>query len=179
MSGNITQFLFDRWNGVEQPKGNREDYLEKLKSGVWLVQFTKVDGTPSVMEVTLDPSIIPVTEQLTEGKGRPEQPHLISAYSPDRGGWRSFTVANVTDFQPHANRFQILRIDEILVNHLGVDPSQIRPENTFAYLGCDSLDVVEIVMALEDEFNLDITDEEAERILTVQDLYDFVAKRVS
>ncbi|WP_018922586.1 acyl carrier protein [Salsuginibacillus kocurii] len=71
---------------------------------------------------------------------------------------------------------QILdRIKKIVVDRLGVEESEVKPEATFKDdLGADSLDVVELVMELEDEFDLEISDEEAEKIATVADVVDYI-----
>jgi acyl carrier protein len=67
------------------------------------------------------------------------------------------------------------RIKEIIMEQLGVDENQITPEASFVDdLGADSLDTVELVMALEEEFNVEIPDEDAEKIRTVQDVIDYL-----
>ena len=67
------------------------------------------------------------------------------------------------------------RILEIISNQLGIDETEITPEaNVVDDLGADSLDVVELVMALEEEFNLEIPDEEAGRIINVQNIFDYM-----
>ncbi|WP_147802349.1 acyl carrier protein [Alkalicoccus halolimnae] len=67
------------------------------------------------------------------------------------------------------------RIAKIVSERLGVDESEVKREATFKEdLGADSLDVVELVMELEDEFDLEISDEEAEKILTVGDVVDYI-----
>ncbi|MCD8502449.1 MAG: acyl carrier protein [Bacillaceae bacterium] len=67
------------------------------------------------------------------------------------------------------------RITKIIVDRLGVDEAEVKPEATFKEdLGADSLDVVELVMELEDEFDLEISDEDAEKISTVQDVVDYI-----
>jgi len=67
------------------------------------------------------------------------------------------------------------RIKEIIVEQLGVDEAQITPEASFIDdLGADSLDTVELVMAFEEEFNIEIPDEDAEKIRTVQDVIDYL-----
>jgi len=99
----IAQYLLDKWNGLT-PATDKAQYLDKLHSGgVWTVEFDKVDGTPAIMDVTLDPSIVPPTPVVAGAPAKPlreEKDHLIHAYSPDRAGWRSFTVANVKAFYP-------------------------------------------------------------------------------
>ncbi|OLO40860.1 acyl carrier protein [Alkalihalophilus pseudofirmus] len=67
------------------------------------------------------------------------------------------------------------RITKIIVDRLGVEESEVKPESSFKDdLGADSLDVVELVMELEDEFDLEISDEEAEKISTVQDVVSYI-----
>lgn len=67
------------------------------------------------------------------------------------------------------------RVKEIIVEQLGVDPSEVTPQAHFVNdLGADSLDTVELVMALEEEFGADIPDEEAEKIQTVSQAVDYV-----
>lgn len=69
------------------------------------------------------------------------------------------------------------RVKKIIVDQLGADAAQVKPEASFIEdLGADSLDTVELVMALEEEFNIEIPDEEAEKITTVQSAIDYVTK---
>jgi acyl carrier protein len=64
------------------------------------------------------------------------------------------------------------KIVEIIANQLGIDRGDVTPEASVVDdLGADSLDVVELIMALEEEFNLEIPDEEAEKIKSVQDIF--------
>ena len=67
------------------------------------------------------------------------------------------------------------RVKRIIIDRLGVDESEVTPEASFKDdLGADSLDVVELVMELEDEFNLEISDEDAEKITTVGEVVDYI-----
>jgi acyl carrier protein len=67
------------------------------------------------------------------------------------------------------------KVKSIIVEQLGVDEDEVTPAASFAEdLGADSLDQVELVMALEEEFNLEISDEEAEKIKTVQDAVNYI-----
>ncbi|HMV77918.1 MAG TPA: acyl carrier protein [Leptospiraceae bacterium] len=69
------------------------------------------------------------------------------------------------------------KIKEIIVEQLGVDESEVTPEAHFIDdLGADSLDTVELVMALEEEFGIEISDEDAEKIQTVGDVAKFIDK---
>ena len=67
------------------------------------------------------------------------------------------------------------KVKEIIVEQLGVNADQVTPEAKFIEdLGADSLDTVELVMALEEEFETEIPDEEAEKITTVQQAIDYI-----
>jgi acyl carrier protein len=67
------------------------------------------------------------------------------------------------------------RVKEIVAEQLGVDEAQVTNEASFMDdLGADSLDTVELVMALEEEFDIEISDEDAEKIQTVQDAIDYI-----
>jgi len=67
------------------------------------------------------------------------------------------------------------RVKKIIVEQLGVKEDEVKNESSFVEdLGADSLDTVELVMALEEEFDTEIPDEEAEKITTVQAAIDYV-----
>lgn len=67
------------------------------------------------------------------------------------------------------------KVKEIIVDQLGVDAEQVTPEASFIDdLGADSLDTVELVMAFEEEFNIEIPDEEAEKIKKVGDAMEYI-----
>lgn len=71
------------------------------------------------------------------------------------------------------------RVTKIIVDRLGVDESQVTMEATFKDdLGADSLDVVELVMELEDEFGMEISDDEAEKIVTVGDAVNYIKSKM-
>ena len=71
------------------------------------------------------------------------------------------------------------RVKKIVVEQLGVSEDEVKPESSFVDdLGADSLDTVELVMALEEEFDTEIPDEEAEKISTVQTAIDYINKNV-
>ncbi len=71
------------------------------------------------------------------------------------------------------------KVKEIVVNQLGVSPDQATPEAKFIEdLGADSLDQVELIMALEEEFGADIPDEDAEKLTTVGDAIKYIEDNV-
>jgi acyl carrier protein len=71
------------------------------------------------------------------------------------------------------------RVTKIIVDRLGVDKSEVKLESSFKEdLGADSLDVVEFVMELEEEFDIEISDEEAEKISTVGDAVNYIQSQI-
>ncbi len=67
------------------------------------------------------------------------------------------------------------RVKKIVVEHLGVEAEKVTEEASFIDdLGADSLDIVELVMAFEEEFNVEIPDDAAEKITTVKDAIDYI-----
>jgi acyl carrier protein len=71
------------------------------------------------------------------------------------------------------------KIKEIIIEQLGVSAEEVVPEASFIDdLGSDSLDIVELVMALEEEWGLEIPDDDAEKIQTIQDAITYIEERV-
>ncbi|EAX48711.1 acyl carrier protein [Thermosinus carboxydivorans Nor1] len=69
------------------------------------------------------------------------------------------------------------KVKEIVVEQLGVDEADVTMDSTFIDdLGADSLDIVELIMAFEEEFNIEIPDEVAEKIKTVKDAVEYIDK---
>jgi acyl carrier protein len=67
------------------------------------------------------------------------------------------------------------RVKKIVVEHLGVEPDKVNQDASFIDdLGADSLDIVELVMAVEEEFGVEIPDDAAEKITTVNDAIDYI-----
>ena len=70
------------------------------------------------------------------------------------------------------------QVKQIVVDHLGIDDSKVTPESKFIDdLGADSLDTVELVMAFEEKFGIEIPDDAAETIQTVQNAIDFIESK--
>lgn len=70
------------------------------------------------------------------------------------------------------------KVKEIISKQLGVDAEKVTPESSFIDdLGADSLDTVELVMALEEAFNVEIPDEDAEKIIKVQDAIKYINEK--
>ena len=72
------------------------------------------------------------------------------------------------------------KVKNIIVKQLGVDTETVTPEASFIDdLGADSLDIVELVMTMEEEFDLEIPDEDAEKIKTVNDVINYIKAKVN
>jgi acyl carrier protein len=70
------------------------------------------------------------------------------------------------------------RLKKIVVEQLGVDEAEVKPEASFVDdLNADSLDLVELIMSLEEEFGMEISDEEAEKIKTVGDAMEYIEEK--
>lgn len=71
------------------------------------------------------------------------------------------------------------KIKKIVSEQLDVDPDQVVPEASFVDdLGADSLDLTELIMAMEDEFGMEIDDEEAQKLRTVQDVINYIESKL-
>ena len=71
------------------------------------------------------------------------------------------------------------QVKQIVVEHLGIDESKVTPDSKFIDdLGADSLDTVELIMQFEEEFNLEIPDEDAETITTVKKAVDYISSKI-
>lgn len=72
------------------------------------------------------------------------------------------------------------RIKKIIIDHIDIEENKITLDSSFTDdLGADSLDIVEIIMALEEQFEIEITDEEAQNLLTIKDTVEFVNNKIS
>lgn len=70
------------------------------------------------------------------------------------------------------------KVKDIIVDQLGVDPEKVKLESKFIEdLGADSLDIVELVMAMEEEFDIEIPDEDAEKLKTVNDVQSYLVSK--
>ena len=70
------------------------------------------------------------------------------------------------------------KLKDILVDVLGVNEDDVKTESKFVDdLGADSLDLVELIMAFEDKFEIEISDEEAEKMVTVKDVLDYITSK--
>ena len=71
------------------------------------------------------------------------------------------------------------RIIEIIAEQLGMDSTEVESESTYVDdLGADSLDIVELIMALEEEFEVEVPDEEAEKLLTVHQTVEYIRDKI-
>ena len=71
------------------------------------------------------------------------------------------------------------KVKEIIVEQLGVAETAVAPEASFIDdLGADSLDIVELIMAIEEEFDLEIPDSDAEKVVTVNDVVDYIKENI-
>ena len=118
---------------------------------------------------TAHPELVEGPFILSPSKGCHTPPPTLSPRSNNRGGsglvtLERNTMSDVAD-----------RVKKIVVEHLGVDADKVTEEASFIDdLGADSLDTVELVMAFEEEFGVEIPDDAAEKILTVKDAIGFI-----
>ena len=71
------------------------------------------------------------------------------------------------------------KVKTVIVEQLGIDESSVRMDSSFLDdLGADSLDIVEFIMALEEEFGLEIPDEDVEKIVTVKDVVEYISENI-
>jgi acyl carrier protein len=86
-----------------------------------------------------------------------------------------FLIHGIEDGTIMADKPIDQRVKDIIVEQLGVKPDQVTPEAKFIEdLGADSLDTVELIMALEEEFGIEVPDEQAEKLLTVGDVGKYI-----
>jgi acyl carrier protein len=97
-------------------------------------------------------------------------------------------VENVKDLPPQGTNGETFMTDkpieekvkDIIVEQLGVNPEQVTPTASFIEdLGADSLDIVELVMAFEEEFSVEVPDEDAEKLQTVGDVVKYIEEKAS
>ena len=71
------------------------------------------------------------------------------------------------------------KVKTVIVEQLGIDEESVKMDSSFLDdLGADSLDIVEFIMALEEEFGLEIPDEDAEKIVTVKDVVEYISENI-
>src|SRR5687767_1725797 len=102
------------------------------------------------------------------------RPHRVSGRQASDGKMPGHFYSPFTGRRPGMDNFE-QRVKKIVAEQLGVNEAEIKNESSFVDdLGADSLDTVELVMALEEEFETEIPDEDAERITTVQQAVDYI-----
>ncbi|HKK33331.1 MAG TPA: acyl carrier protein [Desulfomicrobiaceae bacterium] len=70
------------------------------------------------------------------------------------------------------------KVKDLVVEQLGVSSDEVKPESAFVEgLGADSLDLTELIMAMEEEFDVEIDDEDAQKIITVQNAVDYIKSK--
>jgi acyl carrier protein len=97
------------------------------------------------------------------------------------GSCRAYSCAintNRTNFMAEKSIEE--KVKDIIVEQLGVNPEQVTPQASFIEdLGADSLDIVELVMAFEEEFGVEVPDEDAEKLQTVGDVIKYIEEKSS
>lgn len=90
---------------------------------------------------------------------------------------KAFQISSGEDLEDESMSVEE-RVKSIIVEQLGVDAGEVSPDASFVEdLGADSLDTVELIMAFEEEFGVEISDEEAEKIKRVKDAVEYIDKR--
>jgi acyl carrier protein len=120
----------------------------------------------------LDGSRLPAGEPLCQGN----VPMTRDASGLASGQKRATSRASFREPGTKGSAMSVeAKVKSIIAEQLGVGEDEIKPESAFIEdLGADSLDIVELVMAMEEEFEVEIPDEEAEHIKTVQDAINFI-----
>jgi acyl carrier protein len=121
-------------------------------------------------------------EETVKGHRRPKKAREKTSVRPDRpDAPSSFELLHSKRTQLEMSQDEIFeKVKNIVSDQLEVEAEQVKPEASFADdLGADSLDTVELVMALEEEFDIEIPDEAAENITTVQQAVDYINSQVA
>src|SRR5690606_38501135 len=102
-----------------------------------------------------------------------------SPYGPGPGAWPPPSLGRAVYKEGASVETEIYeKVKQIIVDQLGKDADEIKPESNFVQdLGADSLDIVELVMAFEEEFDLEIPDDAAEKIATVADAVNYIKEQ--
>ena len=141
---------------------------ESSQTVVGLMYIKGAGGTPDIQQAM-------TWLQRAAASGSEEAKQVIAALQQEFGRQHSPSRSRDYGYGHSAKTHIASRIKSIIAVQLGKSESEIWLNTTLSNLGADSLDAVELVMAIEDEFEIEITDRQAERITTVQDAVDFVA----
>ena len=148
------------------PIANGGHFVARHNGQVIFVRHA-IAGETALVEITSISSKLARADAISIIKASPDRIESICKFSgPGKCGGCDFQHIN-------PERQRALKT-EIITEQLGVDPSEVTPNASFVNdLGADSLDTVELVMALEEEFDCEIPDEDAEKITTVQNAIDY------
>ena len=141
---------------------------ERSQTVVGLMYVKGVGVTPDIQQAM-------TWLQRAAASGSEEAKQVIAALQQEFGRQHSPSRSRDYGYGYSAKTHIADRIKRVIAAQLGKSESEIWLNTTLSDLGADSLDAVELVMAIEDEFEIEITDRQAERITTVQDAVDFVA----
>ena len=138
----------------------------------------------AVVRSVSDRQLSPVWRRATSPKNRPPWRGLRRT-NHTLGSLTRFTtksLAHTPSQRPYSSRLQdkaqvLADVREIIAEQLGTDLDSVTAESKFVDLGADSLDTVEIMMALEEKFDLQLDEEGAEKISTVQEAADLIAEQ--